>query len=83
MPDKIELKELDTYWRERVTVEMDRLTCLVIVGAGILALRHPEYTGPSSLILRDTLRRLVPLCYEPVPEAVLREWDQVLHTSFL
>lgn len=82
MPEITSLRQLNDYWGERVTIELDRLTVLTLVGAGILALKHPDMTGPSSLVIRSTLAQLVPLVYQHVPTEILQEWDRVLGTMF-
>jgi len=81
MPEITQLDELQAYWRERVTIEMDRLTLLTLIGAGVLSLKHPDFVGPSAALVRDALRQMVPLAYEHVPRQVLAEWDRVLGTA--
>lgn len=76
------LRELNLYWQERVKLEMDRLTVLTLIGAGVLSLKHPGFVGPSAAIVRDALRQMVPLVWEYVPRATLQEWDEVLGTAF-
>jgi len=76
------LQQLNDYWRETVKLDMDRITVLTMIGAGILALQHPQFTGPSAMVLRHTLGQLTALVYEHVPAEMLEEWDRVLRTTF-
>lgn len=72
------IPSLDDYWREQVIITCDRITLLAIFGASILALKHPEFTGPSAALLREALKQLVPLVCKGAPVDVLIEWDRIL-----
>jgi hypothetical protein len=76
------LHQLEDYWRETVHLEMDRISVLAFIDAGILALKHPDYTGLDALVLRRNLGRLTGLVCEYVPREILEEWDRVLGTMF-
>jgi len=67
--------------REDYQIGMTGLQILVIVGHLILALRHPDNTGPSSVVARHIARQLCALICSHVPPNVLAEWQKDLDFS--
>lgn len=72
------MTEEEIYLEEWCNLRLRRIQVLVIVGATILALKHPEYVGPAAETLRRLIRDLSTLVERYMPDDVLAEWERVL-----
>ena len=65
-------------WSEINLIPLSNCDMLVIVGQVILALRHPENSGPSTEIarklIRDMAARLLERFGDDMPGEVVSEW---------
>ncbi len=73
--------ETAAYYEEEVTITMQRLTLMCIIGACILALKHPDAPDDVTHIIKTAIRGLTPLVDYYVPDDVLEEWDRELDIS--
>ena len=80
MPNQAEKEWYDTV----IPLEMDRFSMLVIVGSIELALRHPQFTGPSAQAAReigfDFARRLLVDGLD-VPDEVVNSWSETFQVD--
>ena len=68
------------YYLETVTIVLDRLTLLTVIMACFLALKHPTIPDTVTVILKDTLKQLLPLVNDYAPNKVLQDWQTILET---
>lgn len=66
------------YYQEPVTIVLDRITLMCMIGACLLALKHPDFKGPNADMVRTALKELIPFVDLHVPPPVLKEWNDIL-----
>lgn len=62
------------YYEEEITIQLSRITLLSIIGACVLATKHPDYTGPAADLVKNAIRQLAPLVCRYAPQGTLAEW---------
>lgn len=62
------------YYEEEITIQLSRITLLSIVGACVLATKHPDYTGPATELVKSAIRQLAPLVTDYAPPGTIDEW---------
>jgi len=71
-----EIKQIE--WSEINLIPLSYCDMLIIVGQIMLALRHPENTGPSTEIarklIRDMVARLLERFGDEMAEELIGEW---------
>lgn len=73
--------ELAAYYEEHVLISLDRITLMCMVGACILALKHPDIPTSNKSMLKGAILQLLPFIDKHVPDNVLAEWRQALGVS--
>ncbi len=72
------MSEEEEYYREQVPVVMERIQIMTILGACILALKHPKFPDGAAAMTRDICRQLRVQVDRYVPGDTKAEWDRVL-----
>jgi hypothetical protein len=53
------LRDAAVFVRNSVPIEFDFGTCIMLIGQLQLALRHPKNTGPSAIVARQVVEKLI------------------------
>lgn len=73
-----QMAEATAYYEEEVTIHLPRINLMCVIGACILALKHPDSTNVSSDTVRTTVRSIVHLVDRYAPDEVIADWDKTL-----
>lgn len=72
------MREQEDYYREQVRVIVPRIQIMGILGACVLALKHPDFPCESAARVRKVCRQLCCVVDRYLPVDVLEEWRLVL-----